>query len=82
MTIGNVIDNRKNEWDVDCDAVFEPSWHDNSPNSTKFKRTDDLDPFDIDYLYDTTVCKAIEYVSGMNTPMTIYLYDKGSKPCG
>jgi len=84
MTIGNIIDRRENSYIVDCDAVFEPSWHDNShENSTKFKNTDDLeDLFQVYHLYNTTVEQAINYVGSTDTPMTIYLYDKDSKPCG
>lgn len=81
MSLGNIIDRRKNTYDVEVDAVFEPSWHDNScVNATEFLQQEE--DWSIDNMDSTTVEEAIMHCDTWDLPVTVYLYDKGSDPMG
>lgn len=74
--IVNIIDNRTNQHNILCDAVFEPSWHDND-----VKNPGTIFPADHTFVYDelprTAIAAAIRYANDKwpNVPTTIYLYD-------
>ena len=75
--LSNVVDRRTNKYVVNCDVAFEPSWHDNScKDSTHFVKKDD--DFSYEEELNTTVAKAVEIASGMNSEVTMYLYDVGN----
>jgi hypothetical protein len=81
MPVVNVIDHRSNRYDVAIDVVFEPSFCDNSiPNATQFRWDDS---FHVDSVQATTFEKAISYANKkFKGPVTMYIYDFGSKPLG
>lgn len=81
MSVGNIIDRRNNKYAVEVDAVFEPSWHDNTTeDATQFFVNKNA--FDIENTDNTTVEEAIEYCNTFDFQITVYLYDKDSDPCG
>ena len=76
MAVSNIVDRRTNTYDVKCDAVFEPSWHDNSiEGSTKFDRDDKMPPYR--EKLNTTIFEAMKYGTRLDGPFTVYLYDVG-----
>jgi hypothetical protein len=87
--LGNIEDKRTDSTNPDVDAVFEPSIHDNA------RRADGTDVFDWDqatkdpaYFHatsqeDTTVREAVMRAEqAWPFPVTVYLWDKGSRPLG
>ena len=79
--LANIVDRRANQYNVEVDVVFEPTWHDNScENATKFLQDDDT--FDVHDIPNTTVEDAIKFANTYEFPVTVYLYDKGADPCG
>ena len=81
MSLGNIVDRRKNNYTVEVDVVFEPSWHDNScEGATEFLQQEE--DWSIDSINDTTVEDAIIHCDQWDLPVTVYLYDKGSDPMG
>ena len=84
MPLANIVDHRSNKYCIKVDAVFEPSWHDNSIKD-KHKTTTqfpipETDEFHCEDLNKTTVVEAIEYANRWEQPVTLYLYDYGSYP--
>lgn len=78
MPVVNVVDRRTNKYDVRCDVVYEPAWHDNSiTGATKFKKTEH---FSCDKIYDTTIQNVLK--KDFDEEVTLFLYDFGSKPLG
>lgn len=74
--IANIIDNRTNKYNVNIDAVFEPSWHDNSiENATQFPQ---INSIMYEELTATTVQAAINHASQWLYPITFFLYDPES----
>lgn len=86
MPVANIQDKRTNSCNVEVDAVYEPSFHDNTVlGATQFDDDDgplDEGEFTIDELQDTTIQKAITYANKFTIPVTLYLYDKGKRPIG
>lgn len=87
--LGNIIDHRANRSTPECDAVFEPSAHDNArrSNGQPWYRLEeaerDPDYFHVLDMRDTTVRDAAlhaEYT--WSFAVTVYLYDRGSQPLG
>lgn len=75
--IANVIDRRSNKYDVRCDAIFEPSQHDNSvKGATQF--TWGSETFTVEEMWQTTIAQAIERGQVWDCPVTVYLYDPGT----
>lgn len=82
MSVGNIVDRRDNQYNVEIDAVFEPSWHDNScSEATNFMQLSDSE-LTVDHIDDTTVEDAIKHCDTWDLPVTLYLYDKGADPMG
>lgn len=87
--LGNIVDGRTDRFCTECDAVFEPSAHDNAIQAEGTPRFDydaatEHDGYFIvvDQL-DTTVREAIlRAETGWPCPVTVFLYDKGSGPLG
>lgn len=87
--LGDIRDRRTSYQGPHCDAVFEPSAHAGS-NPTDpddlFRMTNALkhpDYFRVHGANDTTVRDAVILAEGeWGLPVTVYLYDKGSKPLG
>ena len=84
--LGNIVDHRTNRNNADCDAVFEPTIHDD-PNCggpwTFEAVTAHSDYFHVTRLYDATVRQAFQHSeTAWPFPVTIYLYDLGSRPIG
>lgn len=78
MSCVNFVDHRTNKYNINIDAVFEPSCHDNSiKGATQFKNTKE---FQCDDLVNTTVIDAFWYAIQWDCPVTVYLYDAGSGP--
>ena len=74
--ICNIVDHRTNKYDVNVDAIFEPSQHDNSiEGATKF--TWGNGTFSYDELLDTTIVTAIEHGNIWDCPVTLFLYNRG-----
>ena len=84
MPISNIIDYRTCSRNINIDAIFEPSFHDNTAkDATQFPTDGDLldaEEFDIESLYQTTIEKSIEFARQWQIPVTLYLYDAGSNP--
>ncbi len=79
MSVGNVVDRRDNQYNIEVDAVFEPSWHDNScTDASEFLQTDN--EFSVENINDTTVEDAVKHCDTWDLPVTVYLYDKGANP--
>lgn len=87
--LGNVIDGRTDPTNPNVDAAFEPSIHDDG------RRADGVHHFDYDEaassrnyfivtdLLDTTVRTAVLYAETQWAfPVTVFLYDQGSRPLG
>jgi hypothetical protein len=78
MSVNNIVDHRTNSYNVECDIIFEPCWHDNSvKGSTKFELIDDERYFMFDELRKTTVSRGLEYAKKWDLPTTMYIYDIG-----
>ena len=80
--ICNIIDRRHNKYDVNIDAVFEPSQHDNSvKGATQFSWGGN--EFSYEELSGTTIVAAIEHARKWDCPVTLFIYDLGSndRPC-
>lgn len=79
MMLANIIDRRSNPYSVKCDAVLEPSWHDNS-----CKGADQFEQIEVSVhetcvgMSDTSVFEAIAAAGMRGWPVTVYLYDLGS----
>lgn len=84
MPIANIVDHRKCDLNVNIDAVFEPSFHDNeSEGASQFEDEGELldkEEFSIESIYNTTIEKSIEFAKQWKIPVTLFLYDAGSKP--
>lgn len=87
--LGNIMDHRTDSTCPECDAVFEPSAHDNAtrPDGTPYFDYNEVerDPkgFHVDHAYDTTVRDAVLHAEQTwSFPVTVYLYDKGARPVG
>ena len=72
--ITNIIDNRTNSYNVNCDVAFEPSCHDNVIAGATFFSWGD-ETFTYDQLTNTTIVQAIEYGNKWDCPVTMYVYD-------
>lgn len=74
--ITNIIDRRTNQYDILCDAVFEPSWHDNNVRTPGTIFPEDK-TFSYDELPRTAITAAIRYANEKwpSVPTTMYLYD-------
>lgn len=78
MALANVIDRRTNSYNVFCDVVFEPSYHDNSiEGSSQFDKTNE---FTVDDFNDVSFHKVLTLARKYKCPVTAYLYDQGSRP--
>ena len=87
--IGNIVDGRSNNAIPECDVVFEPSAHENAqrPDGSVYFGYDiaieDSEHFYAKAMNDTTVREALlRAESEWTFPVTVYLYDKGSRPLG
>lgn len=76
--ITNIIDKRTDKYNILCNVVYEPSWHDNDAalknKGTVFPKDD---TFTYDELKRTSIPAAIRYANEKwpAVPTTIYLYD-------
>ena len=87
--IGNIVDGRSSNEVPECDVVFEPSAHENAqrPDGSAYfgydTATTDPGYFYAKAMNDTTVREALlRAESEWRFPVTVYLYDKGSRPLG
>ena len=84
--LGHITDHRPDPAAEDCDAVFEPSIHDDPHVAGDWSYetvTAHADYFHVTALYDTTVSKAIRHAeTAWPFPVNIYLYPRGSAPLG
>lgn len=77
----NIIDRRTNKYCTEIDAVFEPAWHDNSIEGATVAPMDNS--WSVSQKYNTTIEIAILTAqTKWNSAVTVFLYDKGSKPVG
>lgn len=75
MPISNIVDRRTNIYDVKCDAIYEPSCHDNSiEDATQFDCTEELQ---YEEKLGTTVYSALRYADRWKGCITVFLYDVG-----
>jgi hypothetical protein len=87
--LGNIIDGRTDRTNPHVDAAFEPSYHDDG------RRADGVYHFDynevinsperfiVTDLLDTTVRAAVLHAEAQwPFNVTVYLYDRGSRPLG
>ena len=87
--LGNIIDQRTDRYSPLCDAVFEPSAHDQAKDvhGAEFfscdEATGDARYFYVSELPSTTVRLAILHAE-TNWPfaVTVFLHDPGSRPLG
>lgn len=87
--LGNIIDHRTGRSTPECDAVFEPSAHDNvrRPDGRPWFVLEEAeaDPayFHVLDSVDTTVREALLRAErDWPFAVTVYLYDKGARPLG
>ena len=84
--LGQITDHRPDPRAEDCDAVFEPSIHDDPHVGGEWSYeavTAHADYFHVTALYETTVTHAIRHAeTAWPFPVNIYLYPKGSAPLG
>jgi hypothetical protein len=87
--LGNIWDRRTDPHLPAVDAVFEPSAHDNAkrPDGSEYfpyeDATDDPTYFIVLDQLDTTVRDAcLRAETDWPFPVTVYLYDAGSRPLG
>jgi hypothetical protein len=87
--IGNIIDSRTDRCCPECDAVYEPSAHDNAkrPDGTEYFSYEEAMGnsayFIVTDLLDTTVRDAVLHAErNWTIAVTVYLYDKGTRPIG
>ena len=87
--LGNIIDHRTDRSTPECDAVFEPSAHDNArrPDGHPWFVLEEAeaDPayFHVLDSVDTTVREALLRAErDWPFAVTVYLYDKGARPLG
>lgn len=87
--LGNVIDGRTDPTNPNVDAAFEPSFHDDGrrADGTHHFSYDEAvnspDYFIVRDMLDTTVRTAVLYAEmRWSFPVTVYLYDQGSRPLG
>lgn len=77
MPIANVEDNRKNNKNVNIQAIFEPSYHDSDvEGATEFPIEEDS--FVYHEINNTTIAAAIEWAAQWSYPVTLYIYDVGT----
>lgn len=74
--ICNVIDNRRNphRWKR-VQAIVEPTWHDNSPDSDQAERIDD--EISYDERDGISLAEAVAWANAFKDPVTLYVYDEG-----
>jgi hypothetical protein len=87
--LGNIVDHRTDPYCPEVDAAFEPSVHDNArrPNGSEHFEWDQAtaDPayFYVTATEDTTVREAVLRAErDWSFPVTLYLYDRGTRPLG
>lgn len=87
--LGNIFDNRTDRSCPECDAVFEPSAHDNAkrPDGSEYfsynEATSSAGYFYAVDLLDTTVRDAVLHAEiAWAFPVTVFVYDKGRRPLG
>ncbi len=87
--IGNVIDHRSSPACPEVDVVFEPSAHDNAvrPDGSEYFPYEDVaghpQGFHAEALHDTTLREAILHAEqAWPFPVTLHLYDRGTRPLG
>ena len=75
--ITNIIDKRTDPYNILCDAVYEPCWHDNGASETGTLFPSDPDHFTYDELPQTAITAAIRHGNEKwpDVPVTLYLYD-------
>lgn len=85
--LGNIIDHRTDRSSPECDAVFEPSAHDNAkrPNGAPWFDYDEAaehpDYFHVLDQIDTTVRDAVRRAeTAWPFAVTVFIYDKGRRP--
>ncbi|MBB5278506.1 hypothetical protein HNR26_004607 [Rhizobium rosettiformans] len=84
--LGQITDHRPDPSAEDCDAVFEPSVHDDPHVGGVWSYeavTSHADYFHVTAVYETTRAAAIRQAeTAWPFPVNIYLYAKGSAPLG
>lgn len=86
--LGNIVDHRTDRSCPECDAVFEPSAHDNArrADGTYFdldEASDHPDYFHAVDMLNTTVRSAVLRAEReWPFPVTVFIYDKGARPLG
>ena len=87
--LGNIIDGRTDKSSPEVDAVFEPSAHDNAKRENGSyvfdldEAMDDPGYFHVTQSYDTTIRDAVlRAETEWRFAVTLYLYDRGSRPLG
>ncbi|MFH1341899.1 MAG: hypothetical protein ABIL01_11955 [Pseudomonadota bacterium] len=87
--LGNIVDHRTNRTTPLCDAVFEPSAHDQARDArgaelfSYDEATADARYFYVSELPSTTVREAILHAEATwPFAVTVFLYDRGSRPLG
>lgn len=84
--LGKINDHRADQIGLECDAVFEPSIHDNphvAGDWTYEAVTTHSAYFHVTAIYQTTVAEAVRHAeAAWPFPVNIYLYPAGSGPLG
>ena len=77
MPISNIIDNRSNSHQTNCQAIFEDSWHDHHLNNIIPKVKDVIQYLSI---ASVEIKSAIAYINQEypDDDITMYLYDEQS----
>lgn len=84
--LGRITDHRPNRSPNECDAIFEPSIHDDphvAGDWTYEAVTAHADYFHVTAIYRTSVAEAIRHAeTAWPFPVDIFLYPAGSAPLG
>ena len=87
--LGNILDRRTDPFTPECDVAFEPSAHDNAkrPDGSPWFDYDEAsrDPayFHVADLVDTTIREVIlRAETDWPFAVTVFIYDRGTRPLG
>lgn len=75
--IGNIIDNRSNQYDIHVDVIYEPSWADNNHRGATQFPIVQSSKFIYEWAFNITVEDAIRTATNLSDHVTVHLYDAG-----
>lgn len=79
MPIVNIVDERRNKYDVNVMAILEDAWHDNCIDGATYHNSDVGDEISYIGIQKTTIENIIKLANEKwgNIQLTLFLYDVG-----